>query len=86
MRGVRSADTTSESHRRQVEAYRRMGPGRRVELAAEMSDEVWELAAAGVRARNPGYDHEAVRWAVRRMRLGDELFRRVWPTAPLVAP
>lgn len=83
---VRSADTPLPSHRRQIEAYRLMEPARRVEVAVEMSEEVWELAADGVRARHPGYDEQAVGWAVRRMRLGDELFRRVWPDAPLVAP
>jgi hypothetical protein len=86
MQGVRSADTPPESHRRQIEAYRAMEPARRVELAVEMSEAVWELAAAGVRARHPGYDQPTVVWAVRRMRLGDQLFRRVWPDAPVVAP
>lgn len=63
-----------------------MEPARRVEIAVQMSDEVWELAADGVRFRHPDYDRQTVVWAVRRMRLGDELFRRVWPDAPLVAP
>lgn len=83
---VRSADTSLESHRRQIELYRAMEPARRVEIAVQMSDEVWELAADGVRFRHPDYDRQTVVWAVRRMRLGDELFRRVWPDAPLVAP
>jgi hypothetical protein len=63
-----------------------MEPARRVELAVEMSEEVRELAAAGVRTRHPRYDQQTVVWAVRRMRLGDQLFRRVWPDAPVVAP
>jgi hypothetical protein len=83
---VRGADTPLASHRRQIEVYRAMEPARRVELAVEMSDEVWELAADGVRSRHPGYDQQTVMWAVRRMRLGDQLFGRVWPDAPLVAP
>jgi hypothetical protein len=86
MRGVRSADTSLQARRRQVEAYRAMGPARRVELAAQMSDEVWALAADGVRARHPDYDVQTVIWAVRRMRFGDRLFKLVWPGGPLISP
>lgn len=86
MRSVRSADTSPQSHARQIEIYQSMEPGRRVELAVAMSEEVWEAAADGIRARHPDYDEQAVVWAVRRMRLGDRLFRRVWPSAPVLAP
>ena len=86
MRGVRSADTSLQARRRQVEAYRAMGPARRVELAAQMSDEVWALAADGVRARHPDYDVQTVIWAVRRMRFGDRLFKLVWSGGPLISP
>jgi hypothetical protein len=51
-----------------------------------MSEDVNAIAADGVRARHPAYDADRVRWAVLRLRLGDEVFRQVWPDAPLVAP
>jgi hypothetical protein len=86
MRGVRSADTSPEAHHLQMEVYRRMDPGHKVEIALEMSEFVFELAAAGVRVHHPDYDDDQVRWSVLRLRLGDDLYRRVWPEAPLVAP
>jgi hypothetical protein len=83
--GVRSPDTSPEAHRLQIEAYRRMGPARRAELAVQMSEEAWELAADGIRMRHPDYDPQDVARALWRLRLGDELFRSVFPDDPLVA-
>jgi LPS sulfotransferase NodH len=83
---VRSADTSTDAHAVQVAAYRRMSPGQRVSMAVAMSEDVNAIAADGVRRRHPGYDADGVRWAVLRLRLGDEAFRQAWPDAPLVAP
>jgi hypothetical protein len=83
---VRSADTSAEAHAVQVAIYREMSPHRRVSIAVEMSEDLNAIAAEGVRARHPDYDDERVRWAVFRLRLGDEVFRQVWPDAPLVTP
>jgi hypothetical protein len=83
---VRSPDTAPEAHARQIEVYRSMTRARRVELAAAMSEDVLAVAAGGIRARHPDYDETQVTWALRRLRLGDAMFRRVWPAAPLVAP
>jgi hypothetical protein len=64
-----------------------MSPSRRFELGMQHSEEVWRLAESGVRRRHPDYDDEAVDWAIKRLRLrDDDLFRRVWPTAPLLNP
>ena len=43
----RPADTSPETHRRQVERYRSMTPAERLRLADEMSTEVQQLADAG---------------------------------------
>jgi hypothetical protein len=59
---------------------------RRVSIAMEMSEEVFTIAAAGISSRHPDYDETQVSWALRRLRLGDETFREVWPGAPLLAP
>ena len=69
-----------------LEVYRAMSPERRVAIAAAMSEELREVAAAGIRVRHPDYDEAHVRWALHRLRLGDETFRAAWPDAPLVAP
>lgn len=84
---MRSADTHPEAHRFYIDMLRRMSPSRRFERGMQHSEEVWLWAAAGIRSRHPDYDDDTVEWAIKRMRLkNDDLFRRVWPTAPLVAP
>jgi hypothetical protein len=83
---VRSPDTSPEAYARQIEAYRSMSPERRVALAAEMSEDMLAVAADGIRARHPQYDEAQVRWALLRLRHGDDTFRAAWPDAPLLAP
>jgi len=51
-----------------------------------MSVDARTTALAAIRARHPDYDAAAARWALFRMLLGDELFTRAWPEAPLVDP
>ena len=67
-------------------ALRRMPIGRGTELAARLSEDMRALALAGIRQRHPDYSEVDARRALFRLLLGDELFRRVWPDAPLVAP
>jgi hypothetical protein len=73
------AHTTPEAARVQDEIFRRMPPSRRLELALEMSDELRDVSAAGVRDRHPEYMEAQVRLAVIRLSLGEELFRQVYP-------
>jgi hypothetical protein len=63
-----------------------MSSQRRTEIALQMSEDVWTIAADGICSRHPDYDDTKVRWALRRFRLGDDVFRRVWPDAPVLAP
>jgi hypothetical protein len=83
---VRPLDTSPEIHRMQIERYRRMTGEERVALALRMSEDLHDFAASGVRSRHPGYSDDEVEAALRRMRLGDDLFRRAWPDTPLLAP
>lgn len=69
-----------------MQVYRSMSPARRVSLMVAMSEEMLAVTAAGIGARHPDYDDDDVSWALRRLRLGDEIFRAVWPDAPLLAP
>jgi hypothetical protein len=73
------ADTTPEAWRVQVEIYRRMSPSKRLELALRMSDAMREVVASGVRARHPEYSEQQIKYAVNRLLLGDELFRKAFP-------
>jgi hypothetical protein len=63
-----------------------MSPGRRGELAAELSELARELARAGIRARHGSYHARQVELALYRLLLGDELYLRAWPGEPLLEP
>jgi hypothetical protein len=82
----RSPDTTPAAEAMQVSLYRRMSSGQRTALAVEMSLAARATTLAGIRARHPEYDEATARWALFRILVGDELFRRAWPAAPVVAP
>ncbi len=71
---MRSRDTSLDAHRVQLEAYRQMGPARRVRLAIEMSERAREIAIEGMLARSPGMSREEARDRVLRQILGDALF------------
>jgi hypothetical protein len=73
------ADTTPEAWAVLVNIYRRMSPGRRLELVCEMSDSLRRLVADGVRHRHPDYTEDQVRLAVIRLWLGEDLFRQGYP-------
>ena len=79
-------DTTRDAHDVQMRWLRRLTARARVELAAEMSEETRELARAGISARHPEYSAGEVSFAMLRLLLGDDLFRRAWPRAPLLSP
>ncbi len=71
------ADTSLEAIRVQHAVYRRMPPEQRLRLMCQMADSARAVAAEGVRARHPDYTVRQVELAVIRLRLGEELFRRV---------
>lgn len=83
---LRAADTSEAAHQAQLGVWARMGPLGRLSLAAAMSDEVAEIARLGIARRHPSYSAEEVHYAALRSRLGDALFRRAFPAAPLLDP
>ncbi len=70
----------------QLRWLRELTPAARLELAVRMSNEMRELASAGISARHPEYSAAEVTFALLRLLLGDDLFRRAWPGASLLAP
>ena len=54
-------DTSMAALERQRETFRRMTPGERLAVAAEMSDEIRAVTEAGIRARHPDYSDDQVR-------------------------
>ncbi|MEO8167619.1 MAG: hypothetical protein ABI623_05175 [bacterium] len=83
---IRSLDTTREADRIQLEIFRKMKPGERLRRGFELSAAMKRLNATGVRMRHPNYSDDEIRLAVIRMRLGDELFLKVYPHASHVLP
>lgn len=63
-----------------------MTSAQRTSIGNQMSIEARVTALAAIRSRHPDYDEPTARWALFRMLVGDELFARAWPAAPLVAP
>jgi hypothetical protein len=83
---TRSPDTTPDAEAMQLELYRRMSPGQRGELAFTMSMMARDVALAGIRSRHPAYSDDEAQFALFRVLVGDELFRRAWPRAPVLEP
>ncbi len=83
---MRSADTSEEAARIQLEIYRRMPPGRRLELAFELSALSRRLVFEGIRQRHPDYTDEQVRLSGFRLLLGHDLFRAAYPGSPELTP
>jgi hypothetical protein len=79
-------DTTSDAAAVQTAVYRRMTTDQRTWAAAQMSAMTRAITLGNIRARHPEYDAHQARMALYRLLVGDELFRRAWPTEPLVAP
>ena len=53
-------DTSPQVAAIHAQLYREIGPAKRAEIVAELSDALRELAAAGVRHRHPEYDDDQV--------------------------
>lgn len=78
-------DTSPEAHEAQLRSLRRLTPSQRSDIAAQMSEDVRDIARAGIRSRHPNYTAEEVNFVLFRLLYGDDLFRRAWPNAPMLA-
>lgn len=72
-------DTSLDAFRTQLAIYRKMSPESRLEQALQWSEQVQELGRIGIRLRHPEYSDREVQLASIRLRLGDDLFGRVYP-------
>ena len=52
--GLFSRDTSARVERIQIGVYRSLSPEQRYAIAVDMSDELRDIALAGLRARHPG--------------------------------
>ena len=81
-----SRDTTASARAAQTALYQAMSPARRGEIAASMSSAARQITLSGIHRRHPKYDARSARLALFPLLVGDELFRRAWPNAPLLDP
>ena len=65
-------DTSPEARKRQRDAFGRLTPEERLRAAAEMSEEVRDLAVAGIRRHRPGLLEQEVQAALVRLLLGED--------------
>ncbi len=78
-----SRDTSPDAEAVQIEIYRRMSPGRKLELVGEENRRARELALAGLRKRHPEAGQEELFRRLMDLMLGEELAAEVF--GPLVA-
>jgi len=73
---TQSPDTSAVVEEMLMRAYGVMEPWRKLEIVRELSSASFELAAAGIRLRNPTASDEEVRLIVAARRLGREAVLR----------
>jgi hypothetical protein len=79
-------DTSPEAEKVQIEIFRRMEPGRRLQSATLLSETCRTLLAEGIWRRHPDYNEEQVRLSVIRCLLPEDLFLRAYPGASDILP
>jgi hypothetical protein len=67
-------DTAPDVRRAQESTWRRLGAEGRVRLMLQLSDELREVALAGIRRREPDLTETQARGRLLRTLLGDELY------------
>ncbi|MBW3540231.1 MAG: hypothetical protein KY476_08170 [Planctomycetes bacterium] len=72
-------DTTPDAARVYFDTLRKLGPERRGAMVSSLSKSLRQRVEAGVRGRHPDYDEDAVRRAVARILLGEQLFAECFP-------
>ena len=66
---IRPLDTSLAAHEAQLQVFRRLSPAERVAIACQMSDEIRQVSADGIRHRYPGMTDAEVNTAVRQLLL-----------------
>lgn len=77
-----SPDTDPAAEAIQLEIYRRMPAGRKIELVFEANEMALAFATAGLRSRYPQAGPEEIRRRLRGLQLGEELATRVYGPLP----
>jgi hypothetical protein len=72
-------DTSGDIEQRQIEAWRAMTPGQKLQLALQMTATVRQLALAGIRQRYPSASPREEFLRLAQVVLGEELARKAYP-------
>lgn len=72
-------DTSIEAARVMYSVLRGLPSERNSELRAELNERLRASQRCGIRNRHPEYSEEQVEMALRRLRLGKDLFEKVYP-------
>jgi len=71
------SDTTPEAHRKQIEILRKMSPEQRAITSLELSDNVRQIAMAGIKKQHPDFTDTQIRRELLRRLVGDKLFQKI---------
>ena len=83
---MRPLDTSPDAEKVQIESVRRMGPEKRLQSAAHLSETCRTLLQEGIRKGHPNYNGEQVRLAMIRCLLPEDLFLQAYPGARDIVP
>ena len=72
-----SRDTTIEAARKQIEILRKMSSQKRALISFELSDNVRQIAIAGIKKLHPDFTDSQIKMELLRRTVGDELFRKI---------
>ena len=72
-----SSDTTLDAHRKQIEILRKMSPEKRALISFELSDNVRQIAIAGIRKMHPEFNETQITRELLRRLVGDELLQKI---------
>ena len=64
------SDTSPEAGAIQIDIFRRMTPGRRIELVLEMSDSMRDVSLSGLRHRHPELNEQELHRELLRLMYG----------------
>jgi len=70
-------DTTPDAHRKQIEILQKMSPEKRALISFELSDNVRQIAMAGIKKQHPDFTDTQIRRELLRRMVGDELFQKI---------
>ncbi len=79
------SDTAPDARRAQESAWHRLGAEGRIRLMFQLSDELREVALAGIRRREPGLSDTQARGRLLRIVLGDALYEAAYVARGRVA-